>query len=100
MSVEEAYFLLRCDRHLASNLDLLQVSAEIPVKTKHALQELVFYLVKKAYERELLGKIVSCPRDFGRGCMNVFEHIERNIERSPVDAHARIDELHAMRELL
>ena len=47
-----------------------------------SLLELIYYFVNEAEDKFLLGNILMCRRDFGSACMNVFEHIERNLEDS------------------
>ena len=82
VTLEEAYALLRCDQLFAANLDLIRVPIEIPMKTGAAGQELVLWFTTEAQDKRLLGKIVSCRRDFGGGCLNVAEHIEKNMREA------------------
>ena len=82
MPLEEAYQYLRCNQFSAENIDLLRMTPEIPIKAREAAQELVDYFVEEADDKTLLGKIVSCRLDFGYGCLNVFEHVEKNLRES------------------
>ena len=40
---------------------------------------LVRYFFREAKRPELLGKILMCRREFGRGCLDFFEHMEKKI---------------------
>ena len=77
ITLEEAYPYLRCNQLNAENIDLIRVTIEVPSESREAAQVLVDYFVEEAEDKAFLGKIVSCRLDFGYGCLNVFEHIER-----------------------
>ncbi len=77
ITVEEAYPYIRCDESFARNIDLLRVAVEDPT-LKIFFVNFVFHFVEEADDKALLGKIIACKRDFGYGCLDVFEHIEKN----------------------
>ena len=99
MKMEEAYQYIRCDQAFASNIDLIRITAEKPIGARHAAQNLVDYFVEKAQDKSLLGKIVSCKKDFGYGCLNVFDHIEKNLRESQGNT-ARVEDLNDFKQLL
>lgn len=82
MRLEQAYRLLRCYTPEAENIDLIRVTAEKPMLSREAAQELVDYFVHEAKDRFLLGRILMCKRDFGYGCLDVFGHIEKNLKEA------------------
>ena len=80
----------------ASNVDLFRVPVEEPTRAKLTGQNLVYTFAAddELGDPFLLGKILMCRRDFGYGCMNVFEHLENNLKRTtgnPVQAEALND---------
>ena len=79
LTLEHAYRHLRCSFLNADNIDLFRVPVEDPAGAELTGRSLVYYFVRGAEDPFLMGKILMCKRDFGRGCMNVFEHIERNL---------------------
>ena len=80
VELEEAYPHLRCDQHIIGYVDLLRVTAENPIRTGMAAQELMHYLVHEAQDKTLLGRVAACKKDFGHSCLNLFEHIEENLK--------------------
>ena len=80
--LERAYFHIRCSHPFwnAGSFDLLRVMAEEPLLSGLAAREMVSYFTRQTPNRALLGKIVSCRRDFGFGCLDVPEHLERNAQ--------------------
>ncbi len=77
ITVEEAYPYIRCDEITAPNIDLFRVAVEYP-HLKLFILNFLFHFVEVVDDKALLGKIVGCKRDFGYGCLDVFEHIEKN----------------------
>ena len=75
VKLEDIYHYITCQTSFASNIDLIRMTAEDPIATKHSSRKLVFYFVRKAKRPDLLGKILMCRRSFGHGCLNVIEHI-------------------------
>ena len=75
VKLEDIYHHITCNTSFASNIDLIRMTAEDPIATKHSSRKLVFYFVRKAKRPDLLGKILMCRRSFGHGCLNVIEHI-------------------------
>ena len=82
LRLERAYRYLRCNQPEAENIDLIRVTAEEPMASREAAQELVDYLVDEAKDKFLLGRILMCRRDFGYGCLDVFGHIEKNLKEA------------------
>ena len=100
LTMERAYRYIRCKQPSAENIDLIRVSAEVPGRTPASTQELVDYFVEEVTGGKfLLGKIVMCERDFGRGCLNVFEHIEKNRKESEGN-DVRVEVLNYFKSLL
>ena len=63
-------------------------------------QELVDHFVEEVPGGKfLLGEIVMCERDFGHDCLNVFKHIEKNLEESE-GSDARVEAFDEFRSLL
>ena len=77
---ERAYIYLNCYQPAFGDTDLLRVSAETPRDTSSVALKLIDYFVDELQDRFLLGKILMCRRDFARGCLNLFEHIEENVK--------------------
>ncbi len=77
ITIEEAYPYVSCDKPFASNIDLLRVPVEKPGLDLFVV-DFTSHFVEDVSDQTLLGKIVSCRRDFGYGCLDVFEHIEKN----------------------
>ena len=75
-----AYMHLQCHENSIANVDLIRMGVENPIQTGKATMELIHYFVNEIRDKFLLGKILMCRRDFGRGCVNVFEHIEQNLK--------------------
>ncbi len=81
ITLEEAYPYIRCDKANARNIDLFRIAVEYP-HLKVFVVNFMFHFVEEVEDETLLGKIVGCRRDFGHGCLDVLEHIERNRRRS------------------
>ena len=77
ITVEEAYPYIRCDMPTAPNIDLFRVAVERP-QLDLFFTSLIFHFAEVIDDKTLLSKIVGCKRDFGHGCLDVFEHIEKN----------------------
>ncbi len=77
ITVEEAYPYIRCNELLADNIDLFRVAVENPELTVFST-EFIFYFLENVSDKTLLGRIVSCRNDFGDGCLDIFDHIEKN----------------------
>ena len=75
---ERVYMYLNCFDLVLGDTDLLRVTAEEPIGTNRAAKEVIDYFVDELQDKFLLGKILMCRRDFGHGCVNLFEHIEVN----------------------
>ena len=78
--LEKAYLYARCDQPEANNCDLLRVLAEDPMVSNLAARDMVLYFTRYTPNRALLGKILRCRRDFGFGCVDVPEHLEKNAQ--------------------
>ena len=74
--LERAYMYIKCYKLGIGDIDLLRVTAENPIETNRAARDLIDYFVDELQDKFLLGKILMCRRDFGHGCVNLFEHIE------------------------
>jgi len=80
VKLEEIYRYLQCDESRIGRVDLLRVTVANTLGTDKAAQELLHYFDKTAQAKGLLGTIVSCKRWIGEHqCLNVFEHLERDI---------------------
>ena len=78
VKLEDIYHHITCDHPFAPNIDLIRMTLESPIRTKHSSRKLVFYFVKRAKRPDLLGKILMCRRDLAQGCFNVIEHMNMN----------------------
>ena len=87
LTPDRAYRHIRCSLPYARNIDLIRVTVEKRLKTRMAAELFVDYFVSVLEDPFLLGKLLMCRRDFGFGCMNVFEHIEKNLKDSEKDPH-------------
>ena len=76
LELERTYKYLRCYEFNIGDVDLIRIAAENPMSSDKAALELVHYFEDKF----LLGNILMCRRDFGYRCMNVFEHMEKNLK--------------------
>ena len=76
--LERAYMYIKCYVPGLGDIDLFRVTAENPTRTNRAAKELIDYFADELQDKFLLGKILMCRREFGYGCMNLFEHIELN----------------------
>lgn len=76
--LEKAYLYTRCDQPEATNCDLLRVVAEDPLVSEFAGRQMILYFTKQTPNQRLLGRIVGCKRDFGFGCVDALEHLDRN----------------------
>ncbi len=77
ITIEEAYPYIYCNEPMARNIDLIRVAAEQPW-VDIFLAELVWYFTGNVSDKTMFAKLLMCKRDFGDGCLNVFEHIEEN----------------------
>ncbi len=75
---ERAYMYLKCHKLGLGDTDLLRVTAESPMESNGVAKEVLHYFADELQDKFLLGKILMCRRDFGHGCVNLFEHIEVN----------------------
>ena len=76
--LERAYLYIKCYHVGLGDIDLLRVTAENPIGTNKAAKDLIHFFTDELQDKFLLGKILMCRREFGYGCMNLFEHIEWN----------------------
>ena len=76
--LERAYMYIKCYQPGLGDVDLLRVSAENPIGTSKAAKDLIHFFTDELQDKFLLGKILMCRREFGYGCVNLFEHIEVN----------------------
>ena len=76
--LERAYLYIRCYHTALGDIDLLRVTAEKPIKSGKAAKDLIHFFTDELQDKFLLGKILMCRREFGHGCVNLFEHIEVN----------------------
>ena len=76
--LERAYMSIRCYVFGFGETDLLRVTAEKPIKSGKAAKDLIHFFTDELQDKFLLGKILMCRREFGYGCVNLFEHIEVN----------------------
>ncbi len=77
ITIEEAYPHIYCNEAMASNIDLIRVAAEYP-RLNIFLLDFLYYFTKDVPDKSFFRKMVSCKRDFGDGCLDVFDHIEKN----------------------
>ncbi len=77
ITFEEAYPYIHCNMPFVRNIDLLRMAVEHP-QHKLFIIDFLFYFTEEVEDKALLSKIVGCKRDFGYGCLDVFEHIEKN----------------------
>ena len=82
MRLEEVYLGVRCDTWFSKNIDLIRLAIEKPLDTSLSVKGLIRYFTRDARPKGLLEKIVLCRRDFGHGCLDVFDHIEKNLEEA------------------
>ncbi len=76
--LERAYMSIKCYDAGLDDAHLLRVSAEDPIGTSKAAKDLIHFFTDELQDKFLLGKILMCRKDFGYGCLNLFEHIELN----------------------
>ena len=99
--LEAIYHHITCDHPFAPNIDLIRMTAESPIKTRHSSKHLVFYFVKKAKRPDLLGKILMCRRDLAQGCFNVIEHMNMNeIQWKKNENIPPVERLHKFKKFL
>ena len=89
---ERAYMYIKCLDPVLGDTDLLRVTAEKPIGTNRIALKVMDYFVDELQDKFLLGKLLMCRRDFGHGCVNVFEHIEVN-KKGVVDYPQKIKAL-------
>ena len=87
LTLDRAYRHIRCSLPYARNIDLIRVTVQDRLETRMAATHLVYYFARVSEDPFLLGKVLMCRRDFGFGCMNVFEHIEMNLKNSEKNPH-------------
>ena len=80
MRLEEVYLGVRCTELFAENIDLIRLAIEKPANTDLSVKGLIRYFTRDARPKGLLEKIVLCRRDFGHGCLDVFDHIEKKLK--------------------
>ena len=101
MPFERAYMYLQCDDDNLGPVDLFQVSAEDPTGFNMVAAEMIYYFADELQDKFLLGKILMCRRDYGHGCENVFERIERNLKIAKEDGRPyRAESLNYLKGLL
>ena len=76
ITVEEAYPHIRCDESFAPNIDMFRVVVEYP-HLELLLLDFLFHFTAEVEDKTLLPTILGCKRDFGYGCLDVYEHIEK-----------------------
>ncbi len=79
VKLEEIYQYLQCYERRMGRVDLLRVTVANTLGTIMSAEGMLHYFAKKAQAKGLLGTIVSCKRRLDGICLNVFEHIEREI---------------------
>ena len=79
IKLEDVYHHIICDTPFAENIDLIRLAIENPIVTKGSSRHLVKYFFRKAKRPDLLGKILMCRREFGLGCLDSFEHMDKKI---------------------
>ncbi len=77
ITIDEAYPYLYCHEMMASNIDLIRVAVEHPLLDVFVL-EFVEHFITPGSDKTLFARLPMCKRDFGRGCLDVFEHMEKN----------------------
>ncbi len=77
ITIDEAYPYLYCNEMMASNIDLIRVAAEYP-HLDLFLVKFTQHFTRDSSDKTMFAKLLMCKRDFGRGCLDVFEHIEKN----------------------
>ena len=98
--LERVYMYLKCSElFTVGDTDLLRVTAENPFKTNRAARDLIDHFVDELQDKFLLGKVLMCRRDFGHGCVNLFEHIEHNME-TYADSPYRLKALARLKRIL
>jgi len=82
-TVADIYPYVECHELLVGDMDLIRVTVENPITTELSSRDLVYHFVDEG-QVGLLGKIVTCRWDFGDGCVDIFEHIEKKRKESPL----------------
>ena len=101
VKLEDVYHHITCHTSFASNIDLIRITAEHPIRTRSSSKHLVFYFVKKAKRPNLLGKILMCRRDIGYGCQNVIEHMNMNETQWKKNENiSQVERLHKFKRFL
>ena len=78
IKLEDVYHHIICDTPFAENIDLIRLTIEKPTYTNGSSRHLVKYFFREAKRPDLLGNILMCRREFGRGCLDFFEHMANN----------------------
>ncbi len=101
VKLEEIYQYLQCNERRIGRVDLIRVTVANPLGTGKAAEGMLYYFAEKAQDKALLGKIVSCKRWIDDSCLNIFEHIERNIYLATRRQRAyRVEALKDLKSLL
>ncbi len=87
ITIEEAYPYIRCNEMFADNIDLFRVVAENPQLISFTVN-FIFHFTEDVADKSLFGKILHCRKDFGTGCVDVLEHVEKN--RKKRSSHASL----------
>lgn len=80
ITVEAAYPHIYCNEMMAANIDLIRVAVESP-HLELFWVNLVYHFVEGDASnagKTMFVRLPMCKRDFGYGCLDVFEHIEKN----------------------
>ncbi len=77
ITIDEAYPYLYCNESMARNIDLIRVAAEHPYLDVFVV-EFMDHFTSDGSDKTMFAKLLMCKRDFGDGCLDVFEHIETN----------------------
>ncbi|MDE0354067.1 MAG: ankyrin repeat domain-containing protein, partial [Deltaproteobacteria bacterium] len=73
ITFKEAYPYIYCREMLVGDLDLIRIAVERPHLHKFGL-DIFFHFTEMVSERSYLEKILSCKRELGYGCLDIFEH--------------------------
>ena len=75
ITIEEAYPYIRCRGSSRGGTDLLGIIVENPANDLFWVS-LILYFEEEANHVNVLRKLVSCKKDFGSRCLDIFGHIE------------------------
>ena len=76
ITILEAYPYIRCNGSSTVDLDLFRLIAQYPSRDLF-MSNLIFHLADEApCGPTFLRKHVTCGKDIGYGCVNIFEHID------------------------